>query len=168
MSTKFNPCVLFNTALLEAMLQKGLQYFVRSSFPRGEKNSGEKPARSFLVSHYHKPAEAQRHFQAIGDDPFRFLYDARRPGHLDKLRKAAAQPEGYRVWSVILVPGIEKKITRFYRDNTRRWIGRHTRWELKGGIRLIPFLYFQLGELFTRIAYEGEEIKIKFEELENA
>lgn len=149
------------------MIQKGVVHFVRSTYKRGLNGKDTECKGAFLISHYHDPAEAERHFNAIKNDPHRFLYDARKPDQLEKLRQAATQPEGYKVYSKILIPGIEKKITTIFKEHTKRYLFKNTNWDLKGRVTITPFLYFQLGELYTRIAHQGDEIKIKFEELEN-
>lgn len=164
----FNPCYIFSTELLEAMVKKDVVHYVRSTYKRGLNTKDTYCKGSFLISHYHDPAEAERHYNAIQYDPHRFFYDVRKPEHLEKLRQAAAQPEGYKVYSKILIPDIEKKITAIFKENTRRYLFKNTNWDLKGKVSIMPFLYFQLGELYTRIAHQGDEIKIKFEELENS
>lgn len=164
----FNPCYPFTTALLEAMIQKEVVHYVRSTFPRGKDSNDPSIKNSFLISHYHDPAEAERHFNAIRHDVNRFHYDARIPEQLEKLRIAASHPTGYKIYSRIMIPGIEKKVTALFKENTRRYLKKNTAWDLKGKVSITPFLYFQLGELFVRISFGGDEIKIKFEDLENA
>lgn len=163
----FNPCYPLTTELLDAMLHKGVLHYVRSTFPRGAVMNDPAFKNSFLISHYHDPAEAERHYNAIRHDANRFHYDARNPEHLDKLKAAASQPEGYKIFSRIMIPGIEKKVTVLFKEHTKRYLYKNTGWDLKGRVTITPFLYFQLGELFVRIAHSGDEIKIKFEDLEN-
>lgn len=161
----FNPCYPFTTELLESMIRQGVVYFVRSTFTRGlDKNAKG----AFLISHYHDRAEAERHYNAIAPDQHRFLYNATIPVQLEKLKMAAAHPEGYNVCSKIMIPGIENRISAIFREHTKRYLHQHTNWELKGRVTITPFLYFQLGELYTRIVFNGDEIRIKFDELENA
>ncbi len=164
----FNPCHIFSTELLEAMLDKQVLHFVRSTFRRGLLQNNTDIRGSYLISHYHNQAEAERHFNAIQHDPHRFLYDLRQPGHSEKLRQAAAQPQGYMIFSTILIPDIEKKITAIFREHTKRYLYKNTNWDLKGRITIVPFLYFQLGELYFRISHQGDEIRMAFEELENS
>ena len=165
----FNPCYPFTSELLESMVQKEVLYFVRSTYTRGIiPNQQENIKGSFLISHYHDLAEAERHYNAIQHDPFRFLYDARKPEHLEKLRVAASQPASYSIYSKIIIPNIIKKVTVLFKENTKRYLHKKTDWDLKGKVTITPLLYFQLGELYIRITYMGDEIKIKFEEIENA
>ena len=135
----FNPCYPFNTALLEAMLDKHLLYFVRSSYARGMEAGA---TAAFQMSHYTQRAEAARHFQAVPNDPHRFLYDAGIPADVEKLRKAASQIPGYPVYSKIFIPGIEKEISRRFQGNTQRYLRKHTAWDLKGA-SITEWIQFQ-------------------------
>jgi len=164
----FNPCHIFSTELLEAMIGKQVMYYVRSTYHRGLSQNNTKIRGAYLISHYHKQAEAERHFNAITHDPHRFLYDARNAEHIEKLKLAAAQPRDYLIFFFFLIPGIEKKITAKFREHTKRYLYKNTNWDLKGRVTIVPFLYFQLGELYTRISHQGDEIRMTFEELENS
>lgn len=164
----FNPCHPFTTELLEAMLRKEVLYFVKSTFDRGINWKDDKQKGAYLISHYHELSEAERHFNLISHDPHSFLYDLRKTEHLEKLRKETVQAGDYKLYSRIMIPEIEKKITTLFKDNTKRYLYKNTNWDLKGSVRITPFLYFQLGELYVRISHRGDEIKIKFEELENS
>jgi len=168
MKPLFNPCYPFSSELLEAMLARGVLHFVRSTYPRGAAGDAGGCTRSFLISHYHQQADAERHFHAIRGDRYRFLYDGRLAAHVDRLRAASTAPAGYRVYSRVLAPGIERKAGALFREHTRRYLFRHTHWDLRGRIVVEPELYFQLGELYVRMAHRGDEIKVKFEELENS
>ncbi|MEO7769001.1 MAG: hypothetical protein ABIS01_16340 [Ferruginibacter sp.] len=163
----FNPSVTFTTELLESMIQKDVVHFVRSTYKRGKMPDEENFKDSFLISHYHNSAEAEMHFNAVPHDRNRFLYDAAKPEHLEKLRMAASQPGGYRIFSKIIIPEIENTVTKIYRENTKRYLYKNTHWDLKGRVRITPFLYFQLGELYARITHQGDKIIVKFEDLEN-
>lgn len=164
----FNPCYPFTTALFQAMLSKGIIYYVRSTFVRGLTSDMKMKSNSFLISHYHDAAAAERHYQVIAKDPFRFLYDIRNPIHLKKLSLAASQPAGYHIYSTLLKPGIEKEISLKYREHTKRYLEKHTHWDLKGRLHLTPLLYFQLGVLYASIHFRGGHIKLTFEDIENA
>ena len=160
----FNPCYPFTKELLDSMIEKEVKYFVRSTFKRGLK-PGVKGA--FIISHYHDKAEAERHYNAIKHDPYRLFYDASVPELRERLYKAATMGDEYAVFSKIIIPGMEKEATRTFKEETKRYLYNNTDWDLKGRVTIYPHLYFQLGELYARIAHEGDEIKIKFEDIEN-
>src|SRR5918993_4199247 len=103
----FNPCYPFTRELLDSMINKEVVHFVRSTFPRGMPKDDAQYKGCFLISHYHDPGEAERHYNAIRHDANRFHYDARIKEHIEKLQAAAEQPAGYKIYSRIMIPGIE-------------------------------------------------------------
>jgi len=161
----FNPAYPFTRELLDAMLVKSVPYFVRSTYNRGFYN-GLKG--SFLISHYHDKFEAERHHNAIQHDVNRFLYDASDTEHVEKLKMAASQPEGYKIYSMLIGIGKDEEATKLYREHTKRYLQRETNWTLTGHVKIYPKLYFQLGEIYVRISNEGQTITLKFEDIENA
>ena len=162
----FNPCYPFTVELLESMLSRQVRFFVRSWYKRGRNYTDEIVRESFVISHYHTREEGERHFNSILADPYRFLYDASNPQHVQRLHRAAANRE-YKVYSGFLIPGIEKKANRRFAKQTSLYLFRNTHWELPRGTSINPELFMQQGELYARIAYRGNEIKVKFEDIEN-
>jgi len=162
----FNPCYPFTMKLLEAMLQKGVVWYVRSTYQRGfEKDLKQ----VFLISHYHEQAEAERHYNAIEWDAGRKLYNAAMPDALEALKIAASETVGYKVYSRIILPENEARATALFRENTKRYLYTNTNWNLKGKrVTIFPKMYFQLGELFVKMTFEGDTIEVKFEDLENS
>lgn len=161
----FNPAYPFTTELFDSFMSKEVRHFVRSTYKRG---IGGTVTQAFLISHYHKAAEATRHFNAMATDLHRQIFDTNHPADAERLRKETEAGPNSRSFSQLIHPENEKAATNQFREHTRRWLLNNTDWELKGGITIYPKLYFQLGELYVRIAHKGEEIKMKFEELENA
>ena len=146
-------------------MAKEVRHFVRSTYPRG---IGGTVTQAFLISHYHKGAEATRHFNAIATDIHRDIFDTNNPDDVKRLRKETEPAINCQSFSQLIHPENEKIATNQFREHTRRWLLNNTHWELKGGISIYPKLYFQLGELYVRIAHKGEEVKMKFDQLENA
>jgi hypothetical protein len=161
----FNPAFPFTTELFDSFMAKEVRHFVRSTYPRG---IGGTVTQAFLISHYHSTAEATRHFNAIATDCHRYVFDTSDPADAERLKKETGPAINSLSFSQLIHPENEKIATGQFREHTRRWLLNNTHWELKGGISIYPKLYFQLGELYVRIAHKGEEVKMKFEELENA
>src|SRR5258707_10375345 len=109
----FNPCYAFTPALLESMLAKHILFFVRSAYTRGRELNGEIVAEAFMISHYNNKMEAERHYNTIAYDKYRFLYDPQNPGHVE-LPKKAAKTKEYKIFSRLIAPGADKKATRLY------------------------------------------------------
>jgi len=148
------------------MLQRQVRYFVRSSYKRGRDYQSEPVREAFIISHYHSLAEAERHFNNVLYDPYRFLYDAQNVQHLERLNIAAGI-NNYKVYSQLIIPGIEKKATKRYARQTSLYLFRNSGWDLKPGVTVNPELYMQGGELYAKIGYHGNEITVKFEDIEN-
>jgi len=161
----FNPNYPFTRELFDSFKEKGVKYFVKSTFKRGI-NSTIKEA--FLISHYHDKSEAVRHYNVIPNDQNRDIFDTDAPEDFERLKKETEATETRVTFSKLIHPENEKKATERFRENTKRYLFQNTNWDLKGRITLYPKLYYQLGELYVRIAHQGDEIKMKFEELENS
>ena len=161
----FNPAYPFTKELFDSFVAKEVRHFVRSAYKRGVAGT---VTHAFLISHYHNEAEAARHFNAIATDLHRDIFDTNDPQEAERLRKETGPGINTLSFSQLIHPENEKIATNQFREHTRRWLLNNTNWELKGGITIYPKLYFQLGELYVRMAHKGEEIKMKFEELENA
>lgn len=159
----FNPAYPFTKELLESFISKEVKHFVKSTYKRGA--SGE-IKQAFLISHYHDKAEAERHFNAIASDPGRDIFDTDKTEDLEKLR-IETNPERVS-FSKLIHPENEKRATEKFRENTKRYLYNNTNWDLKGRVTIYPKLYFQLGELYVKISHQGDEIKMKFAELENS
>jgi hypothetical protein len=147
------------------MLAKEVPFFVRSTYIRGFEN-GLKG--SFLISHYHERSDAEKHYNSIQHDKKRFLYDASNPEHIEKLKIAASELPGYKVFSVLIAHGKDEEATKLFRYHTEKYLRANTNWTLTGRVKINPKLYFQLGEVYVRISNEGQTITLKFEEIENS
>jgi hypothetical protein len=148
------------------MLANQIRYFVRSWYKRGRDYAGIGVREAFIISHYHTIKEAETHFNRIPADPYRFLYDANNPVHAKRLQRAAGTRE-YKVFSRLIIPGIEKKASRRYAKQTTLFLFRNTQWNFEPRGTVNPELFIEQGELYARIAYRGNEIKVKFEDIEN-
>jgi len=161
----FNPAYPFTIELFESFNAKGVKYFVKSTYKRGINGAIHQV---FLISHYHEKSEAERHFNAIIKDVHRDIFDTDKPEDFVRLKKETENSPERVSFSKLIHPENEKRATERYRENTKRYLFKNTNWDLKGRVTIYPKFYFQLGELYVRIAHQGDEIKMKFEDLENA
>jgi hypothetical protein len=162
----YNPFPLLTEGLLKDQLAKGKRYFVRQTFHRGL-DSGLKAA--FLLRAYPKEEKEASgdHLAAIPRDVNAFLYDAAVPEHLEKLRIAARQPHGFKVFYAAK-KGVDWKPPAVYEEKMRHFIRRHhSDWRTnRGGEPIQIGLYEEFGELFLKFSYEGEEDSIPFDDIE--
>ncbi len=163
-----NPYTLLTPEILTAMLRQPM-YFVRQKYSRGNFLYDPPEMQPLLLTHYAGHAidkeRADRHMRLLMKDPFRFLYDSRDARHLEKLVKAASQPEGYRVY-INLLPkkwkpgdGLKVKISRYVREKIP-W------WKYSPAHKLNVTLKERYGELFIALLWKGQQTEILLEEIE--
>lgn len=164
----FKPLYPFTTEVLEASIQRGCMWFVRNTFWDAvtdhfdENNKGY-----FLFSHYNDGAKAEAHFNSIAQDPHRFLYSWNDPIHQERLKAAASYPKGYTIYSAYFLPDYKKKITKPLKEMINAYMYRHTNWKPGRGETVGIDFYLQFGMLYLDMKYGGEELKIKFADIQN-
>ena len=161
----FNPFYPFTLPLLEAFVSRGKLFFVRQTFPRGKDPLDAGTKGHFLITPYDNFTTAQDHFGAIGHDPHRFFYHWNDPLQQEKMKTAAAGPEGYKIFASVFRPDWEKGITEKMREKIRRYVGL-LGWT-PGGNDLVETAYeVRFGELYICLRHKKREVKVKFEEIE--
>lgn len=164
----YNPYTILTPALLEAMLRQPM-YFVRQQYPRGRDPLDPK-AFPLLLTHYaHHEIEkerAERHMRLLFKDPYRHLYDSTHPPDLEKLYKAANQPEGYRIY-INLLPKewkanalLKIRIGNYVREKMPWWY-----YSPKDKLRVT--LRERYGELYIALLWKGQQTEVHLEDLEN-
>lgn len=163
----YNPFPLLTKGLLEDQLTKGKRWFVRQTFPRGME---ARLIAAFLLRAYdaEEKETAGSHLAALVSDRNAFLYDAESAPHLERLRIAASQPFGYKVFYAAK-KGVDWKPPGNYQEKMRHYLrSRHPAWRTqeKGG-RIEIGLYEEFGQLFLKFSYAGEDDTIPFDLIEN-
>lgn len=160
-----NPFVLLSAKLLDSLIQAGNTHFVRQTYPRGRNDLHDHIRAAFLLTHYTDGYRAQTHFDALVNDPHRFLYHTADAGHLKKLTIAAAQPLGYKIYSP-LMPQPWKPSAEMA-ASIRAYITEKMNWTPARQDMVKADLFTQFGELFINLKYGNHEIKVPLEEIEN-
>ena len=166
----YNPFPLLTPALLGDQVAKGKRFFVRQSFPRGHE---PRLKAALLLRAYDagdKPT-ADQHLARLtsqrNPDPYAFLYDAAIGNHLIRLKTAAGQPFGYKVYYAAK-KGVDWTPPEAYREKMRAYIrSHHPGW--RGGRKANPIeigLYEEFGELFLKFSCEDEHDTIPFDLIE--
>jgi len=159
-----NPLALFTTEVLDALLAQGFTIFVRQSYPRGKDHFDTETKEAFLITPYKDIGEANQHFQHIQFDHRKYVYQVHRNEEVEKLKTAAGQPAGYKVY-VDKLAAAEWRASVQLGAKIGNYIRVHTKWKARdGGITANLFLHF--GELMLRISNGNEEIKISLSEVE--
>jgi hypothetical protein len=164
----YNPFPLFTPSLLLGQIgeETRKKYFVRQTYPRGMQQ-GLKAA--FLFRAY--PAEeidsAKDHLRHLGRDPNAYLYYVGIAMDMDKLKVAARQPSGFKIYYV----GKTKLAWQppvIYQDKIKRYLQlMHGSWRTsKGKTKVMIGLYEEFGNIFLKFSFGNEEDRIPFDEIE--
>jgi hypothetical protein len=163
-----NPFPLLTPSLLLAQISEatGKKYFVRQTFPRGMQQ-GLKAAFLFRAYAADEKESARDHLRRLGHDPNAYLYDVGVAMDMDKLKVAARQPLGYKIYYV----GKTKLTWRppvVYQDKIKRYLQQvHNNWRTsRGKTQVMTGLYEEFGDIFLKFNFENEVDKIPFDEIE--
>jgi hypothetical protein len=164
----YNPYHLLTEPILAAMLRQPM-YFVRQHYPRGLLYEDETKIPLLFTHYIHHDSDkerAERHIRLLLKDPYRFLYNSAHPGHLEKLRTAASQPAGYRIY-INLLPGkwkagdaLKLKISRYVKEKMP-W------WNYSPKDKLNVTLKERYGELFIALLWRGQQTEVLLEDIES-
>lgn len=161
----FNLLYPFTKDVLTATVKRGGLWFVRNTLqPLITDDKEIKPG--FLITHYNDEARASTHFDITSEDPHRYLYKWADKESMKKLELAASQPAGYRIFSAYFFPDYKKRISKQYKEKINRYMYTHTDWKPAGSQTVHVDLYLQFGHMYLHLKFEGEELKIKFADIE--
>jgi hypothetical protein len=160
-----NPFVLLSAKLLDSLIKAGNTHFVRQTYKRGKDEWHDHFRAAFLITHYTDGYRAQTHFDALTNDPNRFLYNISDPVHAEKLSIAASQPLGFKIFSPLMQQ--PWKPTSEIAAQIRTYINEKMNWTPGRNDTVKADLFTQFGELFINLKYGNHEIKVPLEEIEN-
>ena len=164
----YNPYTILTTEILSAMLKQPM-YFVRQLYPRGL-NYDEEKIIPLLFTHYANhdvdKERAERHIRLLLKDQYRFLYNSTNEEHLEKIKTAATQPHGYRIY-INLLPrkwkandSLKMKISKYVASKLS-W------WKYSPADKLKVTLKERYGELFIALLWRGQKTEVLLEDIEN-
>ena len=161
----FNPLAIWTEKALDGFVREGKRYFVRQRFDRARSPFAGEEKRCFLFCHYQVYTQAREHYDALMDDPDRFLYDWEVELHRQKLLLAASQPAGYEIYTNTFMPDWERHITSRLKQKIRGFIQTHG-WKpgREDGV-LIDF-YPHFGEVMVTLRFRDQKLSVKLEEIE--
>ena len=162
----FNPTYPFTKKVLEATVKGGSIYFVRNTYNQPFDHFNDSIKGYFIITNYKDISKAEAHYNSISKDSNRFLYDFNNEEHKNKLYKAAAQPEGYKIYSVYFLPNYKDLITARIKEKINKYMYRRTNWKPGRGETVNLEFYIQFGALYATMSYNGQKEKVKFEDIE--
>lgn len=163
-----NPYTLLTPEILNATLKQQM-YFVRQQYDRG-KDIYQNNTMPLLLTHYgHYETDrerAERHMRLLWKDPYRYLYDTTKEEDIHKLKIAASQPEGYRVYINLLpkkwkAPEILKIRISTYVRHKLSW------WNYTPADKLKVTLKERYGLLFIALLWRGQQTEVLLDDIEN-
>ena len=165
----YNPYTLLTKEILDAMLRQPM-YFVRQDYPRGADHFDEEPTTSVLLTHYVQKGDdyerAERHMRLIMTDKYRFRYDSENNEHLQKLKIAASQPAGYKIYINLLPKAwkandvLKRKINNYLLHNFHWW-----NYSSKDNLKVT--LKERYGNLYIALLWKGQQTEVDLNEIEN-
>ncbi|MBC9912320.1 hypothetical protein [Chitinophaga varians] len=158
-----HPLTLLSAALLSALLQEEYHFFVRQSYPAGISTADAHIREAFLITPYKDIASANAHFQHIRFDRRKYIYQTIHAEEVEKLRQAAAQPTGYKIYVALIDPEHETPAPQLV-QHVKHYISQYTTWPTED--ILIQYA-LQYGELYLSLKYGDEEIKVPLPAIES-
>ena len=162
-----NPYILLSPQLLEAMLKQPM-YFVRQFYNRGFIEGDNRVP--LLFSHYsHHEIDrerADRHMRLLWHDHLRFLYDSTKPAHVERLKQAAKQPKGYKIYTNVLPKAWETP--RHIRNNVFHYVQK--KFSVDSTVlneTLKIHLKDRFGDLYLALSWRGTKLEVTLDEIEN-
>lgn len=164
----FNPFVRFMPELIDAFRQRGERYLVSQTFRPGiDMFTCDKHVLMFCQ--YSDLGFAQIHLQAVRADQYAAIIDLEREKHLAKVKEMLAPDSPYLVFSNLVwdSESLDKLLDKNYAAKLRRYIERHTTWRIQMNGSLRPRVQLIFGELFVVVRFQSQQIRVKFEDIEN-
>lgn len=158
-----HPLTLLSAALLSALLEEEYHFFVRQGYPAGISAADTHIREAFLITPYKDIASANAHFQHIRFDRRKYIYQTSHPEEEEKLRHAATQPAGYKIYLALIDPEHEIPDPQLV-QHVKHYISQYTTWPMED----ICIQYaLQYGELYLSLKYGDEEIKVPLPAIES-
>jgi hypothetical protein len=162
----FNPLAIWTEDALNGFVREGKRFFVRQSFDRARNPFDENIKACFLFCHYETFSPAKEHYDALADDPNRFLYDWEDEEHRTKLLVAAEQPPGYRIYTNTFMPDWERHVTRKLKQKVRGYIEKNG-WKPSREDGVLIDFYPHFGEVMITVRFREQKLSVKLAEIEN-
>ncbi|MEO5674629.1 MAG: hypothetical protein ABIQ74_08280, partial [Chitinophagales bacterium] len=152
--------------VLDKLAAAGNQYFVRQSYPRGMTERDKGISHCFLITHYTEAGNAQQHISSLKTGSHAFLYEWNNQDHRGKLKIAAGQPEGYKIYSALLHQDYKAMITGVVKSKIRDYIRSQLQWRPGRNEEVVPHFTLQYGELFVILTWRSLEVRVRLSDIE--
>jgi hypothetical protein len=161
----------FKPAYLARLIQLGRRYIVSQTYCRGQdpETDGLSSRVSLLFSDYAEPGEAKLHLNAVKTDRYAAIIDLNNPAHLKKIQDMLQAESGYRIFFAVVrsATALENLINKKYKDKLKQYVDKHTNWRISRDAVVKPTIQLSFGDIFIILRHGSQQIRIKFEEIEN-
>ena len=163
------PFEQFRVIFIEKLISLKKPYLVSQSYTRAMNHFADEAKTDIILTDYDNMGAARIHLNAVKHDKYAAILDLGNLAHKQKLTEMLAEESKYNIfWSVVKsVKELQQRVNANYKDNMRKYIGRHTNWRIGSDTTIYPSLEVTFGELFIILKYSGQTLRIKFEEIEN-
>ena len=147
-------------------------YLVSQTYDRHIDHVQEGFRKGMLISDYDDLGLAKQHLSALkkASDPLAAIINLTNEKHLTAFKKVLSIHSEYAVyWAAVKSKQLlEKQVNAHFKDHIRRYISAHTKWLIARDSGVNPKLQVIFGELFVILRHRGEELRIKFKDIENS
>lgn len=164
----FNPFVPFHSKMIEGFRSLKHRYLVTQTF-RGRVDHYQDEGRTvLLLTDYEEENRAKVHWNAVRDDPYKYILDLENEAHRNKLIEMLQPGSRYRLLAAFIedVKAVEKRLNAKYANNIRNYIQRETNWRIGAGETIFPKLDLAFGELFVTLKYSNQTVRLRLSDLE--
>lgn len=162
------PFELFKSSYIEKLIGLKKNWLVSQTYNRNFDHFGDDKKVNILLSDFDDPGLAKVHLNAVRQDRYASIIYLQKDPHRASLEAMLRPDSKYRVfWAVINSrQELEKLVNSKYKDRMRAYIEKSTNWRVSGNNTIRPVLQLIFGELYILLKHAGQQIRIKFEEIE--
>ena len=166
------PFERFLGMYVNEFIKLGKIYLVTQTYSRHYGHINEKQKIGILISDYSDFGLAKGHYSALKNakDKYAYILDITNEKHLAKLNEMIAYNADYAVyWAAVdNIKKLTRQLNTNFTGHIKRYLLKNTRWAIDRDTTIKPKLKVIFGELFVTISFRGEELRVKFEDIENS
>jgi hypothetical protein len=164
------PFEQFKPGYLPRLIQLGRRYLVSQTYHRVREMETD-PACcrvNLLFSDYMELGEARLHVNAVKKDRYAAIIDLENPAHLKRIQEMMMNGSGYQMFFAVVhsAKELESLVNRKYKDKLKKYVDRQTDWRISHHAIVKPTIQLSFGELFITLKHRNQQIRIRFEEIE--
>jgi hypothetical protein len=171
MDLPLQPFEDFKPAYLARLLQLGRRYIVSQTYCRIQdpESDGCSSRVSLLFSDYAERGEAKLHLNAVKTDRYAAIIDLHNQIHFKKVSEMLEAGSGYRIFFAVVrsAAALERLINKKYKDKLKQYVEKQTNWRISRDAIVKPTIQLSFGEIYIILKHGNQQIRIKFEEIEN-